>query len=142
LQEEKKERYMKLTNLGVLAIGASFLFASGAFAANEAKGKLRLVEPVTIEGKQVKAGEYNVQSEGTGAEVKLVISKGREAIATVPVHQVDEKSSHVADGYGSREEADGTRTLTSIFISGKKYDLQAAQNQAEQTPAGATAGNK
>jgi hypothetical protein len=82
---------MKLTNLSMFAIGASLLFASGAFAANEAKGKLRLVEP---------------------------------------------------DGYGSREEADGTRTLTSIFISGKKYDLQAAQNQAEQTPAGATAGNK
>jgi hypothetical protein len=133
---------MKLTKLGTLAIGASLLLASGAFAANEGKGKLHLIDPVTIEGKKVKAGEYNVQREGTGADVKLVISKGKETIATVPAHQVEEKTSHNEDAYGSRTEADGSKTLTTIFFGGNKYDLQTGENQAAQTPNGTTAGNK
>jgi hypothetical protein len=133
---------MKITKLGSFAIGASLLVASAAFAANDGKGKLRLADAVTVEGKQLKAGEYNVQREGAGDDVKLVISKGKETIASVPAHQVEEKGSHVADGYGSRTEADGSRTLTSIFIAGKKYDLQAGQAQAAQTPNGTDAGNK
>jgi hypothetical protein len=133
---------MKITKLGSFAIGASLLFASGAFAADESKGKLHLVDPVTIEGKQVKAGEYNVQREGTGADVKLVISKGKEIVATVPAHQVEDKASRNSQAYGSRTEADGSKTLTTIFFAGNKYDLQAGQDQAAQTPSGSTAGNK
>lgn len=133
---------MKLTQIGTFAIGASLLFASAAFAADETKGKLRLVDPVTIEGKQVKAGEYNVQREGSGADVKLVITKGKETIATVTAHQVEEKTAHVASGYGSRKEADGSKTLTNIYFGGNKYDLPAAQTQAAQSAASATAGNK
>jgi hypothetical protein len=133
---------MKLTKLGTFAIGASLLFASGAFAGDESKGKLHLIEPVTIEGKQVKAGEYNVQREGTGADVKLVITKGKETIATVPAHQVEDKSSRNSEAYGSHTEADGSKTLTTIFFAGNKYDLQSGQDQAAQTPNGSTAGNK
>jgi hypothetical protein len=132
---------MKLTKLGTFAIGASLLFASSAFAGDQSKGKLRLIEPITIEGKQVKAGEYNVQREGTGADVKLVITKGKETITTVPAHQVEEKSAHNQDAYGSRTEADGSKTLTTIFFGGNKYDLQAG-DQAAQTPNGSAAGNK
>jgi hypothetical protein len=143
LQENSKEKnLMKITKLGSFAIGASLLLASAAFAANDGKGKLRLVDAVTVEGKQLKAGDYNVQREGAGDDVKLVISKGKETIASLPAHQVEEKGNHVPDGYGSRTEADGSKTLTSIFIGGKKYDLQTGQAQAEQTPNGTTAGNK
>jgi hypothetical protein len=137
----KGENLMKLTKLGTFAIGASLLFASSAFAGNDAKGKLRLVDAVTVEGKQVKAGDYTVQREGAGADVKQVISKGKETIASVPAHQTEEKS-RIPDGYGSRTEADGTKTLTTIFIGGTKYDLQAGQNQTGETPNGSTAGNK
>ena len=133
---------MKLTKLGTFAIGASLLLASGAFAADESKGKLHLIDPVTIEGKQVKAGEYSVQREGSGADVKLVISKGKQTIATVPARQVEEKTSGNQEAYGSRTEADGSKTLTTIFFGGNKYDLQAGTNQAAQTPNGSTAGNK
>jgi hypothetical protein len=133
---------MKLAKLATLAIGASLFLASGVFAANEGKGKLHLLDPVTIEGKQVKAGDYNVQREGTGADVKLVITKGKETIATVPARQVEDKSSHNEDAYGSRTEADGSKTLTTIFFGGNKYDLQGGENQAAQTPNGSTAGNK
>jgi len=133
---------MKITKLGTFAIGASLLVASAAFAAKDGKGKLRLVDAVTVEGKQVQPGDYIVQREGAGDDVKLVITKGKETIASVPAHQVEEKGSHVVDGYGSRTEADGSKTLTTIFIAGKKYDLQAGQAQAAQTPNGTTAGNK
>jgi hypothetical protein len=133
---------MKLAKLATFAIGASLLLASGAFAGDQSKGKLRLVEPTTIEGKQVKAGEYTVQREGSGADVKLVITKGKETIATVPAHQVEEKSAHNQEAYGSRTEADGSKTLTAIFFGGNKYDLPAGENQASQTPNGSTAGNK
>jgi hypothetical protein len=143
LQENLKEKnLMKITKLGSFAIGASLLLASAAFAANDGKGKLRLVDAVTVEGKQLKAGDYNVQREGTGNDVKLVITKGKEIIASVPAQQVEEKGNHVADGYGSRTETDGSKTLTTIFIAGKKYDLQAGQAQTAQTPNGTTAGNK
>jgi hypothetical protein len=138
----KKENYMKLTKIATFAIGASLCLASGAFAGDEAKGKLHLIDPVTIDGKQVKAGEYNVQREGSGADVKLVISKGKQTIATVPAQQVQDKASGGQEAYGSRTEADGSKTLTTVFFGGNKYDLQAGTNQAAQTPSGSTAGNK
>jgi hypothetical protein len=140
--KKKGELHMKLTKIATFAIGASLCLASGAFAGDEAKGKLHLINPVTIDGKQVKAGEYNVQREGSGADVKLVITKGKQTIATVPAHQVEEKAAHNEEGYGSRTEADGSKTLTTVFFGGNKYDLQAGTNQAAQTQNGSTAGNK
>ena len=54
---------MKLTRIATFAIGASLCLASGAFAGDEAKGKLHLIDPVTIDGKQVKAGNRRLTTE-------------------------------------------------------------------------------
>ncbi|MGB8324384.1 MAG: hypothetical protein WCE52_15610 [Candidatus Acidiferrum sp.] len=124
---------MKLSKLSLSILGASFLLSSAAFAGT-AKGKLHLAETVTVEGKQLKPGDYNVEFDGSGPDVKLNITKGKDTIVSVPAH-VTADLGKVHDGYGSKTEADGSKSLTSIITSGKEYDLAAGQNAAAATPA-------
>jgi len=124
---------MKLSKFSLAVLGASFLLSSAAFAGNTAKGKLHLAETVTVEGKQLKPGDYNVVFDGTGSDLKLNITQGKDTIVTVPAH-VTADLGKVHDGYGSKTEADGSKSLISIITGGKEYDLTGGQNAAASTP--------
>ena len=124
---------MKLSKLSLAVLGASFLLSSAAFAGNTAKGKLHLAETVTVEGKQLKPGDYNVVFDGAGSDLKLNITQGKDTIVTVPAH-VTADLGKVHDGYGSKTEADGSKSLISIITGGKEYDLTGGQNAAAATP--------
>ncbi len=65
-----------------LVLGLAVLTASSAFAAN--KGSLTLVNPATINGTQLKAGDYKLQWDGTGPAVEVSIMKGNTVVAKVP----------------------------------------------------------
>jgi hypothetical protein len=126
---------MKVSKLSLAVLGASFLLSSVAFAGSANKGKLHLSETVTVEGKQLKPGDYKVAWDGSGSDVKLNITQGRDNLVSVPAHVDTADTSHVRDGYGSKTEADGSKSLTAIFIGGRKYDLAGEQNSSESTPA-------
>jgi hypothetical protein len=114
---------MKVSKYSLAILGASFLLASAAFAGTGNRGKLHLAETVTVDGKQLKPGDYNLEWTGNGADARLNISKGKDAVATVPAQVNASEATHVRDGYGSKTEADGSKSLTSIYVGGKDIEL-------------------
>lgn len=104
-----------------LLLGLALLLATSAFAAN--KGSLRVSDPVTINGKQLAAGDYKVSWDGNGPSVELHIMQGKNVVATVPAKMVDLPRAASDDGAVVNTNGDGSRTLSQIRFSGKKYAL-------------------
>ncbi|MBZ5720572.1 MAG: hypothetical protein LAO03_09350 [Acidobacteriia bacterium] len=104
-----------------LLLGLALLLATSAFAAN--KGSLKVDEPVNVNGKQLTAGDYKVSWEGNGPSVELHIMQGKNVVATVPAKMVDLPRAASDDGAVVNTNGDGSRTLSQIRFSGKKYAL-------------------
>jgi len=104
-----------------LVLGLAVLLATGAFAAS--KGTLQLTDPVTISGKPIAAGDYSIKWEGTGDSVQVSILQGKNVVATTPARVVD--LSKPADNNSAvlRSNADGSKSLTAVRFSGKKFAL-------------------
>ncbi len=129
---------MKLSKIVVTTLAGALLFSASAFAGNGNKGNLRLVEKTTLEGKQLNAGDYKIEWEGTGPNVQVNILQGKQTVATAPAHLVEQPKANPSDAYTSSAEADGTRSLTVIYISGKKFSLNFDQKEASQLSGGQT----
>ena len=63
--------------------GLALLLATSVFAATN-KGSMQLQDPVTVSGKQLRAGDYSVKWDGSGPNVELSILKGNKVVATTP----------------------------------------------------------
>jgi len=124
---------MKLSKLSITLLGGALLFSVSAFAGGGNKASLHLPEKVTVEGKALDPGNYTVEWEGTGPDVQVHILKGKETVATIPARLVEEAKANSTNAYGSSTGADGTRTLTTIYVGGKKISLEFEQTQASQS---------
>jgi hypothetical protein len=96
-----------------------------------------LYENVTVEGTQLMPGDYKVEWSGSGPDVKVNILKGKETVATVPARIVSESASNNQDGYIVKPGADGSQSLTEVFFTGEKYDLEIGQASNANTTQGA-----
>ena len=123
---------------GVLAF--SLLLAAGAVAGETNKGKLHVAENVTVGGKQLAAGDYQLEWSGTGPSVELSISSGKETVAKVPAQLLPLKVTTVHNAYAT-DSAAGSKTLTDIFLSGKKYELSIGEVSAAAPTAAKAQGN-
>jgi hypothetical protein len=119
-----------------LLLGLTLLLATSVFAAN--KGPLQLNDPLTINGKQLAAGEYRLQWEGTGS-IELSILRGKTVVASVPARLVDLDRPAQADLTIVRMNADGSKALSEIRFGGKKYSLAIGNESAKVD---STDGNK
>ncbi|MFZ0286725.1 MAG: hypothetical protein WAL32_15975 [Terriglobales bacterium] len=124
---------MKSANVSKgLLLGMAMLLATSVFAATTryTKGSLQLTDPVTVSGTTVPAGDYSVKWEGTGSNVQLNILKGRKVIASTParVFNLDESSN--SNSAVIRDNGDGSKSLSEIHFSGKKYALAIGQESA------------
>jgi hypothetical protein len=104
-----------------LFLGLALLLATSAFAAN--KGSLTVQEPVMLNGTKLAAGDYKVQWDGNGPNVELSITQGKKVIAKVPAHMVDLDSPAQSDAAVVKNNGDGTKSLTEVRLSGKKFAL-------------------
>jgi hypothetical protein len=118
-----------------LLLGLALLLATSVFAAN--KGSLQVSDPVTVNGKQIAAGEYTVKWDGNGPNVELNILRGKNVVATVPARMVDLESTPNRDSAVTVVGADGHKSLNEIRFSGKKYAFaigaQTAQAESGDT---------
>lgn len=105
-----------------LVAGLALLLASSAFAAS--KGHLALQGPTTVNGTQLKAGDYKVQWEGTGPEVQLSIMQGKKVLATVPAKIVELKTPAQNDSATVNNNTDGTSSLAGVRFAGKTTALE------------------
>ena len=93
---------MKVANISLTVLAGALLLAAGSFAGGEAnKATLRLQEKVTVEGKQLTPGTYRLEWDGTGPDVRVNILRGRETVATVPAHLVEQQTRNAQDAYGT-----------------------------------------
>jgi hypothetical protein len=118
-----------------LLLGLALLLATSAFAAN--KGSLQVSDPVTVNGKQIGAGEYTVKWDGNGPNVELNILRGKNVVATVPARMVDLDRIPSRDSAVTVLNSDGQKSLNEIRFSGKKYAL-AIGSQTAQVQSGDT----
>jgi hypothetical protein len=133
---------MKMKNFAKgLLFGASLLLASAAFAGE--KATVKLYDDVKVNGKTLTPGDYQLAWEGTGGDVQVSIRQGKNIIATIPPQVETSSSSAPSTGYSTKQADDGSKSLTNVFFSGKKYSLNLAQQAATATaPAASTSGNK
>jgi hypothetical protein len=115
---------MKAMKLFTLVVGSSLLLSAGAFAGNSNKKTLHLYESVTLEGQLLPPGDYRLTWSGTGPDVKVDILKGKETVASVSARIVALPVSNKVDGYSATAGKDGSHSLTTVFFSGDKYDLE------------------
>ena len=121
---------MKLSSMSKgLLLGLALLLATSAFAANT--GSLSVQEPLMVSGKQLPVGDYKVKWDGTGSNVEVSIVKGKTVLATAPARLVDLKESPGADTAVIRKNEDGSRSLSEIRFSGKKFALALTTEQAK-----------
>ena len=105
-----------------LLLGLALLLATSVFAATN-KGSLQVTDPLTVNGKQLPAGDYTVKWDGAGPNVELNIMRGKNVVATVPARMVDLDKSPNRDSLITNVNSDGRKSLNEIRFSGKKYAL-------------------
>jgi len=112
-----------------LFLGLALLLATSAFAAN--KGSLQVQEPLSVNGTKLAPGDYKVQWDGTGPSVELSIMQGKKVVAKIPAHVVDLDKPSPTDAAVVKNNGDGTRTLSEVRLSGKKFSLAVGEEAAK-----------
>lgn len=113
----------------VIGLVGALLLAGTAFAASANSGKLHLDKAVTIQGKQLKSGEYRVQWSATGDSAQLNITDENKSVITATARVVPVSEKKQNDGYATRDQ-NGSRALTQIFFGGKNYELHLDEEAA------------
>jgi hypothetical protein len=109
-----------------LILGIALALATGALA--EANKKtVKLFEPATIGGTQLKPGEYSVTWEGEGPSVELKVMQGKKVLAAVPAQSVDLKRVPDSDGTTTKKNADGSPAVSQIFFRGQTRAFEVAE---------------
>jgi len=107
-------------------LSVTLLLAAAGFAAN--KGPLQITDATSVGGKQLKPGKYTVTWDGDGPNVQLNIMKGGKVVTTVPAHVLAVDHSSPLNSTVAKENGDGTKSLSEIRFSGKKYTLEIGAN--------------
>jgi hypothetical protein len=120
----------------------SLMLAASAVAGNTNKGTLKVDETVAVGGKQLPAGRYQVEWAGSGSNVELSISNGRDRVAKVPALVLPLEKAEAGSGYSTNTDKAGNKALTGIFFGGKKYELSIGEASATTaTPSDKTQGS-
>ena len=129
---------MKLSKLSLAFFGSALLLSSAALAGDSNKGSLQLYEKLNVEGKALNPGHYTITWDGSGPNVQVTVSQGKQTIATFPAHLTEQATRNTEDAYGSAADTDGSRSLTAIYPNGKRFSLELESKSASQpssTPA-------
>jgi hypothetical protein len=124
-RERKGNKSVKLSLISKsLVPGVALLVATSAFAANKAnKGSFDVFDPVTVSGHQLPPGQYKLTWEGTGPDVEAMILSGGKLVATVPAHLTDQSEAAPTNVTQTRQNDDGSKSMTQVDFAGKKYSL-------------------
>jgi hypothetical protein len=133
---------MKVSNVFTVLLGSSLLLSASVFAGNTNKKSLHLTDSVTVEGTQLKPGNYTVEWDGSGPNVQVNIVRGNKTVATVPARIVAVSAPYKQDGYTSLAGKDGSQSVQQFFFSGERFDIELGQaSGANALPAATSATN-
>src|SRR5712692_1157416 len=100
---------MRKTKITAGMLTFSLLLAASAIAGNSNKGTLNVAETVTVGGKQLPAGKYQVEWAGTGPDVEVSISNSKDTVAKVPAQLLPLKKAEVESGYSTNTDQAGSK---------------------------------
>jgi hypothetical protein len=120
----EEEQFMKSASISKAILAVTIFLAGTAFAGDAHKGSFQLSSPTQVSGTQLPAGEYVAKWDGTGPDVQVNIVKNGKTLATVPAKLVQLNSKADQDSAELKSGSDGSRELTTLRFSGKKYALQ------------------
>jgi hypothetical protein len=126
---------MKMSKIAVTLFGAALVFASSAFAGGADKTTINIEDKISVGGKTLNPGTYKVQWDGTGPNVQVTVLHGKDTVATFAAQVKEEASQHSGSAYGTSAEADGSKSLTAIYVGGKRTVLEVQQTAASQQSA-------
>ena len=115
-----------------VVMGLALLLASSAFAAT--KANLTLQSPATINGTQLKPGDYKLEWDGSGPTVEVSIMKGKTVVAKVQAKVVDLNTVAQNSAAVVQRNADGSSTLTGARFEGKKIALELGESSDGMQP--------
>lgn len=128
LGKEKDPMKLSKTYKGLL-LSLALLLATSAFATN--KGSLQVSDTITVAGTQLKPGDYTVKWEGAGPNVEVSIVQAGKVVATVPARRIDLSRSSDSDSAVVKLNGDGSRSLSEIRFSGKKFAFAVGSESAQ-----------
>ena len=120
---------MKASKISAL-LAMAVLFATSAFAAAN-KTSINVTKEVVVAGKTLPAGTYNVTWDGQGQNVDLSVAKGKEVLVKAPAHVTDLAKPAANNAVVTKQNADGTHSLSQIQISGKKFALELGESNGQ-----------
>jgi hypothetical protein len=122
---------MKVSSLiAGIAFAASLLFATSALASDH--GNLQIFQEVTVNGVQLKPGQYKLEWNGASKDTHVKIFKGKDLLASAPAKIVP-SASQQEDGYTMRKTKSGKDDLTGVFFGGKDWTLQIEPHSSLKT---------
>jgi hypothetical protein len=130
--EKIKGAFMNIAKLSTTLFGAALLFSTVAIAGESNKGTLQLNDKVSVEGKTLDSGRYNVEWTGTAPTVQVTVLRGKETVATFSAHVTEQTIVNQRNSYSTLSEPDGSKALTAIYPGGKRFTLQLEQSEARQ----------
>ena len=130
---------MKLSKVVTTLFGTALLLATCTFAGETNKTNINLADKVTVEGKTIEPGKYQVEWTGNGPNVQVTVAKGKQQVASFPAKLTEQASNNAASAYSTSAAADGSKSLTAIYVGGKKYILEVDQASARNEAASTTA---
>ena len=119
----------------LVVLACAVLFASSAFAANQASFDLQ--HPTQVAGQELAAGSYKVQWEGTGNDVHLTILRGSKQVATTNARVVEMKVKSPDTSALVTVKPDGSRSLSQLRFRGKTFALDLGSEGAGSGAGGA-----
>jgi predicted lysophospholipase L1 biosynthesis ABC-type transport system permease subunit len=126
---------MRGRNYQAVLLAVVLMLGASAFAAN--KGAFQLNNTVSVNGKQLQAGDYSVTWDGDGPDVQLNIMKGHKVVAQTPAKVVAIDQASGSNQAVVERNSDGSASLKELRFNGKKFALAISAT----APTGAGAGS-
>jgi hypothetical protein len=96
------------------------------------RGSFVVHSPVVVGGTRLTEGEYTLRWDGNGPEVELQIQRDNKVKATVPAKLLPVSDASHEDAIVVSTDADGTRKLIEIRLSGKKFRIEIESQPSER----------
>lgn len=133
-----KER-TDMKHMTKLAALLALFLVPAAFAGGSSQ--LTLSKNISVNGKDVRAGNYKVKWQGTGDMVDVSFTQGKHVLATAPGHVVALDRAPSDDTLVYQQNADGTQSLSEIRFGGKRFALVLGEQNANASMANHQAGS-
>ena len=114
----------------------ALLLATSAFAAT--KASLQLDDPVSLNGTTLQPGDYKVQWEGTGPNVELSITQGKNMVAKAAAHMIDLPAPAANNAAVTMKSDSGPNSLTGLRFQGKKFAFDLSQTTSDAMQSGSS----